>query len=124
MKKFLAIGFVLLLAACAGEGHSSYVAGMQKYQSASEKQLVTALGPPDQSYEVDGTKYLTYSKTEQYVDNPDPTYGIGGGGVYGGNGVFVNQGFGTGRVQNWRCDVFFIIRNHKVDNIGHRGNSC
>lgn len=112
---------VLLLSACAG-GPSAYLMSMQRFQGASEAALVDSLGPPDNVYEVDGVKYLTYSKTTTQSYPSGPVYG----GVYGRNGVWVEQSFGTpgANVSVYRCDVFFALRNRVVQKIGHRGNAC
>ena len=98
---------------------------MQSYQGASEAQLIDALGPPDNQYQVDGVKYLTYSKVSQQI-YPTGGTNIGVGGWNHGGGVFVDQGFGgrSASIQTSRCDVFFSIVNKRVNKVGHRGNDC
>lgn len=124
MKTFFAIVFAALFLGACQSGPSQYVLDMQRYQGASEAELIDALGPPVNSYEVDGVKYLTYSQAKQYAYDND-TSGVGAGAWRGGGGMWVNQSFGNSvSVQTYRCDVFFAIHNSRVDKVGHRGNAC
>ena len=121
MKKLVSLS-VLLLTACAAPGPSQYLLGIEQYQGASEGKLINDLGPPDKTYEVDGIKYLTYTKATQQIYNSGPSYGYG---IEPRSGVLFNQGFGdTATVQTYRCDVFFAIKNKQVTKVGHRGNAC
>jgi hypothetical protein len=117
------IALLLSISACAPSGPSQYLLGMMQYQGASEAKLVDDLGPPDKTYEVDSTKYLTYTKATQQIYNPAPNYGYG---VEPRSGVLFSQQFGgdVATVQTYRCDVFFAIKNKQVTKVGHRGNAC
>lgn len=118
---FLAAGLCLSLLAACTTGPSRYVTDMQRFQGATEAQLVDTLGPPDSSYEVGGTRYLSYAKTSQRMVQTGPSYGVG----MGTGNVMLGQGFGNdARIYTDRCDVFFAIRNHRVIKVGHRGNAC
>jgi hypothetical protein len=118
MRKFLLIGFTLLLTACVSSGPSDYLLGMLQYQGQSEAQLVDNLGPPDRTYEVAGTKYLSYTKASTQVFTDHPDYGL-----YGRD-IGFSHSTDYGNIQTFRCDVFFAIRNNHVVKIGHRGNAC
>ncbi len=117
---------VLTLVACR-TGPSQYVTDMQVYQGTSEASLIDALGPPDNQYTVEGVKYLTYSKVSQQIyPTNSGGFGVGTGLYRNGGGVFASQDFATrnASIQTYRCDVFFAIRNKRVDKIGHRGEAC
>jgi len=122
MRFILSTLLCFLLSACVDTGPSRYWLSMQQYQNQSEETLIHALGPPDSSYELDGTRYLTYTKATQQVYSSSGFYG--GAGFYNG-GFGMEHGFGDdATVQTWRCDVIFAVRNHRVINIGQRGNAC
>jgi hypothetical protein len=114
------------LAGCAS-GPSEHMLKMQSYQDASEAKLIDELGPPDRQYDVDGTRYLSYTKSTAYTyRSGNPSFGIGGGTYERGGGVFSGVTFGDDHdaVDVRRCDTFFAIKNKRVSKVGFRGNAC
>jgi hypothetical protein len=121
MKRLLPFTFFILLSACATG--PSYVETMMGYQGKTEAELVDALGPPERVYDVNGTRYLSYSRVSQQRYASDPEYGAGV--AYGHDDLFMSERFGDNATfETWRCDVFFALRNHRVVKIGYRGNAC
>lgn len=125
MKKIiLVVTCLTFLAACEPPGPSQYLLGMMQYQNQTEEKVIDDLGPPDKDYEIDGVKYLTYTKATQQIYNPTPDYGYG---FDPRSGVAIRNHFGgddVATVATYRCDVFFAIRNKRVTKVGHRGNAC
>jgi hypothetical protein len=124
MKRLIPATLCLfLLAACEPPGPSQYLLGMQQYQNQTEEKVIDDLGPPDRNYEIDGVKYLTYTKATQQIFSPQPTFAYG---IDPRSGVGVGQSFNNdpATVETFRCDVFFAIKNKRVIKVGHRGNAC
>jgi hypothetical protein len=125
MKKFLfAMTGLLFLAACGTPGPSQYLAGMMEYQGQAEQKLVADLGTPDKNYEIDGVRYLTYTKTTQPITSPTSAYS--GLGFDRRRGFAPPQNFGNdpAMADSFNCDVIFTVKNKRVTKVDHRGNSC
>ncbi|MEZ0261201.1 MAG: hypothetical protein ACAH80_09335 [Alphaproteobacteria bacterium] len=121
MRNIIAVFTVLLLASCAtGPSYKEKTAG---WKGATEKELVTAWGVPDKTYQLDNrTKMLAYVKRRK-VFYP----GSGFNTCFGSRaGVgYVGNCFGGYPERETRdCETTFMITNGRVTNTGFKGNAC
>jgi hypothetical protein len=127
MRKFLLLGLMPALSACATG--PSLQSRMASFTGASEKTLVQQLGVPDKQVNVDGLQYLAYDHRDIDFDPgfAGPFYGSGfyGGPFYGGFGP--GPVFATGipsRVAEISCETTFTLRDDKVIGFTLRGDDC
>lgn len=119
----------LALAACAETGPADFDRQMASHVSGSEAQLVSALGVPERSYEVDGRRFLQYSFAGP-ARGPAISPGIGlgiGGGNWGrgvGVGTGIGFGFGGGGYPPEPCVVTFEVRDGRVLDFLRQGAGC
>lgn len=113
MIKFV-IPFFLLLSACATE--AQYQKNLNSWLGSTESELVEKWGPPDQVYELEGKKYLTYIySNSNYVPQTVNSNVIG-------NSV-QTQVYG-GYTQHWYCKTIMTIENKEITNWKYEGNAC
>ncbi len=114
---FLAAG---LLVGCATT--ENFEKKVSVYVGKTENHLVAAEGIPSSSYELDGTKYLTYSKSESgvipgtparantnYINGKAYTTMVGGSPAIG----YTNT-----------CSVTFTVVNKVITGYTYKGNDC
>src|SRR3712207_3036269 len=87
----LALLPLLLVAACAQQGATT----LENPLGLTEAELVSRLGVPSRSYDVEGRRFLAW-ETQGYSSGPSvvPSLGLGFG-RFGGGG-FSGSSFGTG----------------------------
>lgn len=122
MRNILAMFAVLLLVACAaGPTYKEKTAG---WQGATEKELVTAWGVPDKTYQVDNrTRMLAYVK-RRHVSYPNSGFHTCFG-SRAGVGYVGNCFGGYPETHETRdCETTFMVTNGKVTNVGYKGNAC
>lgn len=120
------------LASCARLTPEAYNARMAGFVGRSEAELVTALGVPARTHEVEGRRFLQYEERSIVTYPGDGFYGPGYGAFgYGGFGrrrfgpAFGHYGGGFGPVIETRaCDVTFELRGGRVAGFVARGNDC
>ena len=121
MNKFLFNSFfALLLVGCATT--ANYEKMLQTTLGMSENNLVARFGIPQGSYENDGIRYLTYSRSESGVIPGQParanTVVIGGV-------PYTNMVGGTSSIGYTNsCSVTFTIVNKLVTAYRYKGNDC
>ena len=121
MNKFLFNSFLtLLLVGCATT--ANYEKMLQTTLGMSENNLVARFGIPQGSYENDGVRYLTYSRSESGVIPGQParanTVVIGGV-------PYTNMVGGTPSIGYTNsCSVTFTIVNKLVTAYRYKGNDC
>lgn len=117
MKKLAYSLLLLALAAC-----TSYQETLDSWVGATEKELVREFGAPQSSYEVDGSRFLKFERSGQYVVPPTPvSYET----------VVVNDraytrayGGSPGYVRDLHCSTTFEIVESKVVSWSYRGTGC
>lgn len=117
----LAILAVLLLSACASGSDRN--ARLDRWIGASEKELVSTLGIPDKTYQLDrGTRLLSY------VDIHNRDYGssfntcLGGyGGRFGYNNCI---GAYPPARETTACETTFMLVQGRVSKWGLKGSGC
>ena len=119
-------GFLLsllpaLLAACIPtvEGYQQLVDG---WMGATEAQLVSQWGPPDNVYQAQGRRFLTYlDESQYYVPGTAPTYTT----TIIGNTAYTNTyGGSPGRYIQGSCETTFVLLSGKIVDVNFRGNDC
>ena len=126
MKRLLPLMATLLLVACASE--AKYQEKVDAWIGAKETDLVASdWGPPQRVYDLqDGTRILTYSKT-QSSGGGFPIIGIGGGFGSGGGG-FISTGVGvggggTGGGESY-CETNFTVDDGIITDVSFQGDGC
>ena len=124
MKKIFAIMLTTGLLGLAGcqsyeEQQATYVNKLNQWVGASEATLVANLGAPSSFYDSQGSRYLTYRRTEvEATSTPGNCFPSTFGGWYGncyGGQTYVNQYF---------CQETFEIRGGVVRRAYFNGNGC
>lgn len=114
--RWLVLIAVLVVASCADPAAvARHEAAMNAYVGQSELDLVHKLGVPSRSYDVDGRRFLAYSRRS--ID-------VWPGMSFGGFGPF---GYGGGvppQVVQWACDTTFELVGGRVIGWQQRGNNC
>jgi hypothetical protein len=111
---------VSFLSGCATT--ENYKKIVDSWIAAKESALVDAWGPPNGFYEIDGVRYLTYSKVNSgYVPGIAPTTTTN----YIGGKPYTNT---TGGVQGYyynnNCSTTFTVKDKVVTNWRFEGNAC
>jgi len=121
MKKLLAI-FIAIFGISGCATTSNYEKVLQTTIGKSEKDLVAAWGIPQGSYENEGVRYLTYSRSESGVIPGQParanTVTIAGK-------SYTNMVGGSPAIGYTNaCTTIFKIENKVVVNYEYKGNYC
>ncbi|SON58014.1 hypothetical protein HDIA_4473 [Hartmannibacter diazotrophicus] len=113
----LAIFLAVLVAGCQSGPRLTIEQRLAAYQGWSEQQLVNDMGPPDNVYVLDGTRYLSwYTQKTRYRP--------GFGGYFGDrNGLFIGPSYG-GYAYSVSCKTTFLVKRSKVVGFDLQGNGC
>ncbi len=114
MRRLLLL-LCLPLAACA-QG-PTLAERLQPYVGQTELQLVTALGVPSGTYEVEGRRFLQFAQ-RRTVFLPGPAYP--GYGAWGPRGGWPPPAVPA----TVECDVTFELREGRVTGFSYRGQGC
>ena len=121
MRNIIAMLALLLVTACASDGH--YEAQMNRWIGASERDLVTTWGVPDKTYQVDRD-----SKMLAYISNRNVNYPGTLSTCIGG----FDRRFGYNNCiggippsnEFYSCETTFMVVGGRVTRWGHKGSSC
>lgn len=114
MKCLLHISLIALLASCATE--AGYKETLDFYLETPESFLIEGWGAPDNVYEADGYKYLTYYKNSSvYMPASYNT-------TFYGHSAHT-MGYGGGAVQ-MNCKTTFKVKDSEVISYSYEGNGC
>ncbi len=114
------VAATLLLSACATE--AKYGKKLDTWVGSNEIDLVRAWGPPQQSYESGGSKFLTYSNSRQAFIPGTPATATTN--IYG-NTAFTNINPGMAAQSfDLSCATTFEVQNLKIVKWTWRGNDC
>jgi hypothetical protein len=119
MKKVIFL-LTLILSGCATT--ANYEKLLSSWVGSPESALISSWGPPSSVYESDGTKYLTYSKSNSgYIPGVAPSYQT----RYVGNTAYTTPiGGYSGFVYNNNCSTTFTVSNKTITNWRYEGNAC
>lgn len=110
----------LVLTGCASE--EQFRKNVDLWKGKPELVLIQKMGPPDSSYEVGGTKFLKYTKSESgYVAGTAPTYTTT---VVGGLAVTQPIGGSSGYGYTNSCSVVYQVTKGVVSGYTYEGNAC
>jgi hypothetical protein len=120
MRKSLLIVIALTLVSCATT--AGYEKILNSLMGADELRLVRSWGPPQQTYESQGRKFLTYSSSRNvYVEGTPPSYKT----TVVGNTTYTTTVGGTpGYNVNKQCTTTFELENGKIVFWRWEGNDC
>ena len=123
MKKFGALGIIIVLSACSIATTANYEKELTSWVGSSENKLVDAWGTPDQFYESpDEIRHLTYVKSRLvYVSGTPVTYHTR---TIGNRTYTTSTGGSSGYAYTRSCKTTFIIQNDAVIDWRHEGNAC
>lgn len=108
------------IAGCATT--ANYEAMLKSWDGAPELDLIRKWGPPIQSYEASGRKFIVYSSNRNlFLPGTAPTYTT----TFVGNVAYTNRAGGT-PAQNIGlvCRTTFEIFNERVVSSRWEGNDC
>lgn len=110
---FLALS---LLAACQStqQKEQEFLKQVSSWKGKSEKDLINQLGTPNRTYELSGTKYITYASLNYQTTSLYCTNSFTGGRV-SCNG---------GEVLTLTCEVTFNIEKGIITGGSYKGNNC
>lgn len=112
---------VLLLSSCASTADRN--ARLDRWIGASEKELVSALGIPDKTYQLDrGTRMLSYVeiRNREYGSSFNTCLG-GYGGRFGYNNCI---GAYPPARETTACETTFMLVQGRVSKWGLKGSGC
>ena len=121
MKTSLLLAIVVaILSACATT--ANYEEILNSWVGAEEVDLIRKWGPPQQSYETGGRKFLAYSSRRNvYLPGTAPSYQT----TVIGNTAYSNPVGGTpGYNIGMACVTTFELANNKIVSWQWRGNDC
>lgn len=120
MKSVLMLAVLALLAGCASE--SKYKANMDSWVGHDETRLIRKWGPPAQTYESGGSKFLVYNMTY--------SLGIPGTPTTASTGNYGNASFTTvtpgipSQAIDYNCASQFEVKGDKIVAWTSRGDGC
>jgi len=119
MKKII-LSIIFLISGCATT--ANYEKLLSSWVGSPESALISSWGPPSSVYESDGTKYLTYSKSNSgYIPGVAPSYQT----TYVGNTAYTTPVGGyAGFAYSNNCSTTFTISNKTITNWRYEGNAC
>lgn len=120
MQRFLLITFAAVLASCATT--AGYEKLLNSWVGAQEIDLVRSWGPPIQSYETGGRKFIVYSSSRNvYLPGTAPSYQT----TYIGNRAYTNAVGGSPAMNTDKsCTTTFELDSSKVVSWSYKGNDC
>lgn len=114
MKKVVCLFLLYIVCSCATT--AKYERILNSWVGSDESELVDRIGPPDQVYENDGKKYITYIySSTSYVPQTVHNTTVG-------NNIQTNVYGGYSR--SWHCKTTYIIENKKIVSWRYDGNAC
>jgi hypothetical protein len=109
-----------LAAGCATS--AQYQAYVQRWSGAGELELVRAWGPPQESYTVQGHKFLAYiTKRQIYVPAPPTMWSCPGWPAAPCMSPWPNP---AGWIEQLRCKTVFELDQDRVIGSHWEGNGC
>lgn len=120
MKDLFWLVVALILCGCATT--ANYEKILNSWMGDEEVNLIRKWGPPYQTYESSGRKFLVYgSRSNMYVPGVAPSYQT----TVAGNTAFTNQVGGTpGYNIDFVCITTFEIASNRIVSWQWRGNDC
>jgi len=125
-----AVALLFVLGGCASR--ADYEAFVATFVNRTEAELVRELGVPNRTYEVEGSRFLAYSRSR--VDVIDggyrPGWGAPGWGGPGWGPGYGRRGWGGPGwydppvVRESSCETTFEVRDGRVIAWSVRGNAC
>lgn len=108
------------VSACATE--AGYRKTLDRWIGSSERDLVSAWGPPQGFYESSGTRFLTYSnRRDVYMPGTPPSYQTN----FIGNTAYTTPVGGTSPMLiNMACETTFTVEGTRIASYRYRGNNC
>jgi hypothetical protein len=126
MTKVATLAGVLAVAACAYP-NPAHVAALNAMVGKPETDVIHAYGVPSRTYDLNGHRYLAYSRSRIETVGGTPGFGPWGGGPYWGGG-WGGWGGGWGgfppEIVQRDCETTFDVQNHVVLTWSLRGNAC
>lgn len=121
MQKLL-LGLILICAISGCATQKKYQSILNTWLGASENQLISSWGPPDNVYESDSSKFLTYTTSRNVVlGQTNASYTTT---VIGNTAYTAGSGGSPGRNYNMSCRTTFEIRAGKIFRWSYKGNDC
>ncbi|WP_223433293.1 hypothetical protein [Pseudomonas sp. GL-B-26] len=120
MSRLSIVILTLMLSACATT--AKYEKILDTWVGEDELNLVRKWGPPQQSYETSGHRFLVYSNVRNvFVPGQAPTYQTS----VIGNTAYTNTYGGSPAMNvNLSCTTTFEIADEKITTWSYRGNNC
>ena len=123
MRKVLPLliaAVTMFLSACATT--AGYEKVLNSWVGAREIDLVRSWGPPIQSYEVDGRKFIVYSSRRNiFIPGTSPTYQTS----FVGNTAYTHAVGGSAPMNiSKSCMTTFEVSSDRIVSWMHRGNDC
>ncbi|VVN81608.1 hypothetical protein PS712_01141 [Pseudomonas fluorescens] len=120
MSRLSIVILTLMLSACATT--AKYEKILDTWVGEDELNLVRKWGPPQQSYETSGHRFLVYSNDRNvFVPGQAPTYQTS----VIGNTAYTNSYGGSPAMNvNLSCTTTFEIADGKITTWSYRGNDC
>lgn len=120
MSRFLFICIAVVLTACATT--AGYEKALNTWLGMQEIDLVRSWGPPLQTYETGGRKFIVYSSRRNvYQPGTPPTYQT----TVVGNTVYTNRiGGSPGIIIDRSCTTTFELDGTQVVSWSYNGNDC
>ncbi|MCG2739186.1 MAG: hypothetical protein L6300_02980 [Syntrophaceae bacterium] len=120
MHRYLLIALATVLASCATT--AGYEKVLKSWVGAQEIDLVRSWGPPIQSYEAGGRKFIVYSSHRNvYLPGTAPSYQT----TVIGNTAYTNAVGGSPAMNiSKSCTTTFELDGSKVVSWTYKGNAC
>lgn len=120
MSRCLILLIAAALSACATT--AGYEKILNTWIGSQEIDLVRSWGPPQQTYEVGGRRFLVYSSRRTvYLPGTAPTYQT----TIVGNTAYTNAiGGSPGMAVDKTCITIFELEGTRIVSWSHKGNDC
>lgn len=120
MHRLLLITLAAALASCATT--AGYEKFLNSWVGTQEIDLVRSWGPPTQSYDTGGRKFIVYSSSRNvYLPGTAPSYQT----TYIGNTAYTKAVGGTSAMHIGKtCTTTFELDSSTVVSWSHKGNDC
>jgi hypothetical protein len=120
VHRYLIVAFVTVLASCATT--AGYEKVLNSWRGAQEIDLVRSWGPPIQSYEAGGRKFIVYSsRRDVYLPGTAPSYQT----TVIGNTAYTNAVGGSPAMNIVKsCTTTFELDGSRVVSWSYKGNAC
>ncbi len=120
MHRYLIIALVTVLVACATT--TGYKKVLNSWIGAQEVDLIRSWGPPIQSYEAGGRKFIVYSSSRNvYLSGTAPSYRT----TVIGKTAYTNAvGGSPARNIDMSCTTTFELDGTQVVSWSFKGNDC